>query len=309
MTGNGGWGAGLVPWADAEAVRERLAAGADPCAALHAVGNTPLHEALWEEEASAEVVELLIEHGADVEAVNALGETPLWCAVRRRHADAARVLLDAGADAWRPVVGDRSAGRTALFGPLAEIFAGLPGAPAITEEERARQAEADALMAFYDRWEQNTEAVGIAFVAGLDLAELVRRVGRGTFGVPGDGEVWLSAPPEGGLTVLGGTIPVKDAFLAAVSAGGVAAATFDNPAGGDQRVHWWRDGERAGMFSPFQDPKADDPEEAWLCRFGEEGHPYRDMAQNLALMTLLTGVRADEDWLFEGPKVIVPIRR
>ncbi|MGH8972575.1 MAG: ankyrin repeat domain-containing protein [Acidimicrobiia bacterium] len=67
----------------ADEVRAALAAGGDPNVRLHNIRNTPLHDVLRSQDPSPEAVELLIGAGADVEAVNEAGETPLWCAVRR----------------------------------------------------------------------------------------------------------------------------------------------------------------------------------------------------------------------------------
>ncbi len=56
-------------------------------------GKTPLHEAIG----NSKVVELLLAHKADVHAVTADGQTPLHLAARG-YAEAARLLLDHGAD-------------------------------------------------------------------------------------------------------------------------------------------------------------------------------------------------------------------
>jgi hypothetical protein len=141
----------------ADDVRVALAAGGDPNQRFGAIRETPLHAVLsavlWtpaEQDSSVEAVELLIGAGADVEAVNESGETPLWLAVRRGRRDHTVALLEAGADPWRTVLGGRSAGRVALDGPLAPIFERLPGAPTVSEEERAAQARADELITFYE---------------------------------------------------------------------------------------------------------------------------------------------------------------
>ena len=113
--------------ADAVAVRQLLAAGADANAA-DADGTTPLHVAVWADHlatvqellragAKADlantfgvtpislaaghgnpaIVQRLIDAGANVAAVDAAGETLLMAAVRSGSLDTVRVLVDAGA--------------------------------------------------------------------------------------------------------------------------------------------------------------------------------------------------------------------
>lgn len=317
-------------WTDTDAVLTRLASGAAPNARLHSIGNTPLHEALWEPRPEPDVVQALLAYGADAEAVNDAGETPLWCAVRRGSERAALALLEVGADPWRPVVAGRSAGRVALDGPLARIFIDLPGAPAIDDEERGRQAEADALIKEYARLPrvapQIATGICVAFVSGVDEDEVIRRIGARPAHCPlgslddcmdafyqvnqrpGAEVLWVGTPPDGGVVVLHqmGVLPVEDRFGARISAGGgVLAGMFDDSSGGEQRVRWWRDGRLSACPSPYLDPRAEDPPEAWLCRFGDHADPSGYVERNLALMAMLTGVRPGAQWLEHAPKRIV----
>lgn len=62
-----GWPTGMMRRTDVDAVRAALAAVADPNARLGATRNTPTHDVLWELGEAAEVGDLLIAHGADVE--------------------------------------------------------------------------------------------------------------------------------------------------------------------------------------------------------------------------------------------------
>jgi len=322
-------------WTNLDAVATLLASGAAPNARLHATRNTPLHEALWEPIPVPEIIETLIAYGADVEAVNDLGETPLWCAVRRGCARSARALLDVGADPWRPSVGGRSAGDVALSGPLADMFARLPGAPRVDERDRRWQAEADALIASYVDLPRTAPSVAknicVAFVRGADEDEVIRRVGARPADCPlgtlddcmaafyeldrgrEAAVLWVGTPSGGGVVVLDqmGVLPVDDEFCRRVSAdGAIVASMFARPADGDQRVHYWRDGGLVARSSPYLDPGEDDPPEAWLCRFGDHAHPSRDVARELALMTMLTDVLPGAGWLGETPKrvVRVPVR-
>ncbi|MFV9506821.1 MAG: ankyrin repeat domain-containing protein [Oscillochloridaceae bacterium umkhey_bin13] len=59
-------------------------------------GDTPLHVMLWREDHRA--VAILIEAGADVNAVGDMGLTPLHVAVRKRMPEAITLLLQAGAN-------------------------------------------------------------------------------------------------------------------------------------------------------------------------------------------------------------------
>ena len=58
-------------------------------------GDTPLHVMLWRDDLYA--VKLLIEAGADVNAVGDMSETPLHVAFRKQNLNAVKALLAAGA--------------------------------------------------------------------------------------------------------------------------------------------------------------------------------------------------------------------
>ena len=63
---------------------------------VHVVNNfTPLHEASLN--GRAPVVELLIDHGADIEAKTRIGATPLHLAAQEGHLATARLLVTRGA--------------------------------------------------------------------------------------------------------------------------------------------------------------------------------------------------------------------
>ena len=57
---------------------------------------TPLHNAAWG--GHKDVVELLIDRGADPNIANKYGQTPLHGAVSKGHKDVVQLLLDRGAD-------------------------------------------------------------------------------------------------------------------------------------------------------------------------------------------------------------------
>ena len=58
-------------------------------------GDTPLHVALWQ--GNMDVVSLLIEAGADVDAKGDLSQTPLHVALSQRNLEGVKTLLSAGA--------------------------------------------------------------------------------------------------------------------------------------------------------------------------------------------------------------------
>jgi hypothetical protein len=309
-------------WSSVDEVRNALDGGADPNAMLTSLGSRPLHMALGCLDASLEVVQLLIERGADVDAVDHRGVTPLWYAVRWGYEEAAAALLAAGADPWRPVVAGRSAGRVALDGPLADLFANLPGVPSVSDEERRRQAEADDLVASYADLKFVANFYCLGFVRGLSEDEIIRRAGADPVNCPpGDldqylvltqplesSALWVGTPASGGVVIvdLAAGLPVSEDFCRGMSAGDVIlASTFDNPAGGDQWVQWWRAGTLLARPSAFDDPRGSDPDEAWLCRFGDKSHGSYSHDRSLALMSMLTGVHADARWLLEVPKRLV----
>src|SRR5215208_5611209 len=82
--------------ADAERVGSLLDRHPHLAEASDGRGDRPIHHAA--RNGDAEVVRLLIEHGADINAANPRGHTVLYCAGGHGHLDTLRVLLDAGAD-------------------------------------------------------------------------------------------------------------------------------------------------------------------------------------------------------------------
>ena len=88
---------------DAEAARLLIEAGAD-VNGRDDTGATPLHSAAW----APALAKLLVEHGADVNARNKNGETPLYSAARG-DAEVVRLLIEHGAKAERPQRGYGSA--------------------------------------------------------------------------------------------------------------------------------------------------------------------------------------------------------
>lgn len=90
-----------------EIAKTLLKAGADPNAAENHRRSGPLHYAadgyvvsdLWDEKRQVATIRLLLEAGAQINAQDKNGATPLHRAVRTRCAAAVKCLLDSGADA------------------------------------------------------------------------------------------------------------------------------------------------------------------------------------------------------------------
>jgi ankyrin repeat protein len=108
-------------------------------------GAEPLHYAAdtnrWDPAAQAETIEYLISVGADPNALDRSGVSPLHRAVRTRSAAAVRALLDGGADSRRP----NHAGSTPLH--LAVQTTGRGG----SGSAQAREQQADIVRLLLDR--------------------------------------------------------------------------------------------------------------------------------------------------------------
>lgn len=248
-------------WNSLDLIRTRLAAGADPNGPLHPNGyGTPLHQAA--DSGSPEVVAELAALVRDVDADDGEGQTALWTAVCHWRAENAAALLAAGADPWRPIAADWSPGRLALLSAFASHFEHLPGAVPPSAEERAAAVEADRFSRMLD--DAYLEGLGIAFVAGIDEDEAIRRLGASPercpvldlddppfpFCEPSDDEDDDDLDPddfcdmrfvgvtgvEGGCVISQpwGYLPADTNLLGRLSAGTVAYGLYLNPKSGVQ---------------------------------------------------------------------------
>ena len=86
----------LAIWLNRGMLRWLLERGVSPDGRLGKNGNTPLMQAA--SEGDCEVMELLLEFGADPNAINEHSENPLGFAVSWNQLDAIRILVTAGAD-------------------------------------------------------------------------------------------------------------------------------------------------------------------------------------------------------------------
>ena len=80
---------------DSEAVKQHLAAGANVNVKCAWYGRTPLHIATWS--GQEQIVQLLIEKGASVNAKDKGGWTPLYCAVESGYKNIVELLISNGA--------------------------------------------------------------------------------------------------------------------------------------------------------------------------------------------------------------------
>jgi hypothetical protein len=236
---NGGWGdLGRSDFADAELIRRLLAGGADPDFVFPYDGPV-LHRAA--EHGTPVVVAEIAARVLDIEA-GFDGKTALWHAVFTDRPDNARVLITAGANAWRPMMSGWSPGRLSLAGPTPNLFAPVPEGISLSADEAEAVAEAWRLRAALPG--PDYEGISLACVAGIDVAQAARRLGAielGDFDPDG-------ADPDGDRVVVGATdVPggclitqpwgdgaSTPGVMKALSAGTYCYALYANPKSGDQ---------------------------------------------------------------------------
>jgi hypothetical protein len=235
-------------WADLEAVRVRLAAGADPDSGVYAFGGyegKPLHFAA--EWGTPETVAELARRVDDVDA-EFDDRTALWTAVFAHRLDNARALVAAGADPWRPMMAGWSPGRLALAGPTPGLFPAPDGHLGLTPDEAATAAEARRLINALEN--ADDDYMGVACVADLTAAEAARRLEAR----PADDiaiEAILADPwadPDAHLGIVGitdvpggcvviqpwGYVPSTPEVTLPLSEGTVCYSLFANPKSGNQ---------------------------------------------------------------------------
>ena len=127
--------------------------GAD-CRAKNRRGAEPLHYAAdanrWEPDAQAETIEYLMSVGADPNALDGSGVSPLHRAVRTRSLAAVRALLDGGAESRRP----NKAGSTPLHLAVQNTGRGGSGSP------HAREQQAGIIRLLLERGARATDQDG-----------------------------------------------------------------------------------------------------------------------------------------------------
>lgn len=100
------------------------------------------------------------------------GRTALWEAVMHRHHEIAKLLADAGADPWAPLIGGWSPGRLALAGPQPALF-GVPDTHLTAAEMTAIARSRRRIGAVGD---PEVEGMSIACLAHVDSAEAAGRL-------------------------------------------------------------------------------------------------------------------------------------
>ncbi|ACY96357.1 ankyrin repeat domain-containing protein [Thermomonospora curvata] len=235
-------------WEDPDTIRARLEAGADPDARIWG-GRPVLHVAA--ELGSPEAVAELAARARDIDA-EYMGRTALWEAVFARCFGNARVLAEAGADPWRPMMAGWPPGRLALAGPNPDLFPLPEGRSGLSPAESAAVAEARRMVAVLGDVSDYI-GMGVACVAGIDAAEAARRLQATPITDTGPGS-FLADPwshrldGEDGLTIVGATdvsggcvitqpwgyAPQMPGVLKALSAGTVCYGMYANPKSGDQ---------------------------------------------------------------------------
>lgn len=80
---------------DIDQVRLHLEAGVNPNQTIPGDNAYPLHYAA---NSHADIIQLLVDHGADVDVKDDKGKTPLHCAAVRAYLEGMHVLLENGAD-------------------------------------------------------------------------------------------------------------------------------------------------------------------------------------------------------------------
>ncbi len=243
----------------------------------------------------------------DVEALHS-GRGALWLAVTAGRSDNARALAAAGADPWRPVLAGWSAGRLSLAGPDPDLFTRPADEPGLSRAEAAAGAEARRLLAALGTpW---IEGASLACVAGVDAAEVARRLGAVRLDVPGPISDVVGGNPlddvnlrtVGATDVPGGCVVSQPwAFGAStpgvvgrLSAGTTCYGLYANPKSGYQAT-----AAHDGVFerrhlSPGGGPDVDHTPEEALTAYLHHGHA---VAHCLAL----AGLRPADARAVTGP--------
>lgn len=136
----------------------------DPAAAVRSLpdGTPPLHLVVTSPHA-APVLETLREHGAALDAADALGRTALHVAIEHQHQEAIRLLLERGAS-----IDIFSA---AGMGQAEEVARRLAEEPAL-----ARAAQADGVTAlFYAAWAGDAGSVRLLLEGGAEVSPRAKR--------------------------------------------------------------------------------------------------------------------------------------
>lgn len=238
------------------------------------------------------------------------GRTALWDAVMEGKVDNARMLVEAGAHPWRPIMAGWSPGRLALAGATPELFGPAPAGTALSDSERTTISDSRRLIRVMDDF----DAYGSSFacIAGIGAAEAQHRLGATPLeGV--DTDLLLESPYEwdfdeletivGVTEVPGGCIVTQwGSYLAAggevlnkLTPGTIGYGMFGNPKSGNQGA-LSRDGSLIGwdLHPGGADASPDDDADEVLRAYLFAGQP-------VAYCCARAGLRPTDTRPFSGP--------
>ncbi|MGP3921920.1 ankyrin repeat domain-containing protein [Streptomyces sp. 8N616] len=319
----------LQDWGDLACVRARLESEESPTDRLGSdyVWETPLH--LAAERGTAEAVAVMLEFAQEVDVPDAQGLTPLWRAVAGVQGETVQVLLDAGANAWRPCVGEWTPGRLALTTELAPLVERTPGAVPLSAAQRVDQVRADRLIGVFAAEQIHSDGLEVTFADVVGEDEVIGRLGAD----PADCPVLQQDPQVDqfslfdaagghalGVTGTANGCIISQPFWQALDhhelsrrlSPATTYSLFFNPKGGTFGT-LYRDGnqvrrEEIGHGAPWPD----DPPEHWLYRFWQRpGITFPYDANLLAYACAMGGIskaNVRDAWALSiGPRRIVRV--
>ncbi|GAB3811615.1 hypothetical protein GCM10028799_06630 [Kribbella italica] len=255
------------------------------------------------ERGALDVVAELARRVDDVDALMR-GRSALWTAVAAARFDAARVLVEAGADPWLDMMSGWSPARLSLAGSEPELFG---GGRSLAPEESAMVAEARRLGDLFGP--PYLDGFSVACVAGIDVTEAVRRLDARVLTDnpeqlmasvdedPEDSEarwmMWATNVPGGVVLtqpwLYGAQMP---GVIKALSAGTTCYAMYANAKSGNQGS-LARDGELVGWdLHPGGEPDEDDPDVLLKYLYSYQALPY---------CYAVTGLEPQDRRSFDGP--------
>lgn len=153
---------------NADLVRLLVEGGAD-VDATGSFGDTPLHVAV--DGSYVEIVRILVEGGADVNKPGSFDNTPLHEAVERGHAEIVRILVEGGGDINKPGFMSDTPLTLALDNTDVEIVEILLGAPSENEDESTPEPTAEPDNTSSRSRSNDQDAAAMLLANGIAMAE------------------------------------------------------------------------------------------------------------------------------------------